>query len=162
MESGRVTGLWCYPIKSCGGVGPLEAAAVARTGLQGDRRWALVDAARGGRFLSQRRCPGMARIRPSLPPEYFSEPGWGGSGGAFTRAPPGAVLRVEAPEAPEGEALEVPLAPAGDVGPERWVPTEGASRAMVGSCPVTGKKLATFGENFQKMGGKLPNLVKIG
>ena len=120
MESGRVTGLWCYPIKSCGGVGPLEAAAVARTGLQGDRRWALVDAVRGGRFLSQRRCPGMARIRPSLPPEYFSEPGWGGSGGAFTRAPPGAVLRVEAPEAPGGEALEVPLAPAGDVGPERW------------------------------------------
>ena len=76
---GRVTGLWCYPIKSCRGVGPLAAAAVARTGLQGDRRWALVDAARGGRFLSQRRCPGMARIRPSLPPEFFSEGSQGDS-----------------------------------------------------------------------------------
>lgn len=116
---GRVTGLWCYPIKSCRGVGPLAAAAVARTGLQGDRRWALVDGARGGRFLSQRRCPGMARIRPSLPPEFFSEPGWVGGGGAFTRAPPGAVLRVEAPEVPGVGALEVPLAPAG-ASPERW------------------------------------------
>lgn len=123
VGGGQVAGLWCYPIKSCAGVS-LEAAAVARTGLQGDRRWALVDADRAGRFLSQRQCPGMARVKPILPLEYFAEPGWGGAGGAFAGAPAGAVLRVEAPEAPE--PLRVPLAPRD---PEEW--------AAAGACPVS-------------------------
>jgi hypothetical protein len=48
-----------YPIKSCRGVS-VETAIVGPRGLQGDRRYMLVDAK--GRFLSQRQHPRMAQI----------------------------------------------------------------------------------------------------
>jgi uncharacterized protein YcbX len=61
-----LSGLYVYPIKSCGGVA-LESAAVSATGLRHDRRWMLVDGAGG--FLSQRRLPRMALISVRFAPE---------------------------------------------------------------------------------------------
>ncbi len=52
-----LSGLYVYPIKSCGGVA-LERTTVSATGLRHDRRWMLVDEA--GEFISQRRLPRMA------------------------------------------------------------------------------------------------------
>ena len=61
-----LSGLYVYPIKSCGGVA-LSSATVTTTGLRYDRRWMLVDEA--GEFLSQRRLPRMALISTRFGPE---------------------------------------------------------------------------------------------
>ncbi len=61
-----LSGLYVYPIKSCGGVA-LESATVSAMGLRHDRRWMLVDEA--GEFLSQRRLPRMALISVRFGPE---------------------------------------------------------------------------------------------
>ncbi len=69
-----LSGLYVYPIKSCGGIA-LESATVSATGLRHDRRWMLVDEAGG--FLSQRRLPRMALISVRFAPEHLivSAPG---------------------------------------------------------------------------------------
>lgn len=59
----KVHSLLHYPIKGCGGVA-VSSSAVVSTGLVGDRVLMLVDSE--GTFLSQRREPSMAAIRPSL------------------------------------------------------------------------------------------------
>ena len=79
-----LSGLYVYPIKSCGGVA-LESATVSATGLRHDRRWMLVDEA--GESISQRRLLRMALISVRFGPER---------------------LIVGAPGMPE---LEVPLQP---------------------------------------------------
>jgi len=61
-----LTGIYVYPIKSCGGIS-LESADLGATGLRDDRRWMLVD--EGGGFVSQRRHPKLALISPSLAPD---------------------------------------------------------------------------------------------
>jgi len=61
-----LSGVYVYPIKSCGGIS-LQGADLEATGLRHDRRWMLVDEA--GRFMSQRRHPRMALISPSLAPD---------------------------------------------------------------------------------------------
>jgi uncharacterized protein len=50
-----VVELWRYPVKSMGGE-RLHSCAVAQTGLEGDRRWALVDGSlnRAGKFMTIR------------------------------------------------------------------------------------------------------------
>ncbi len=58
-----ITGLWVYPVKSCGGV-QLQEAILLDTGLEFDRAWMVVDAQ--GVFLSQRELPRMALIQPQL------------------------------------------------------------------------------------------------
>lgn len=58
-----VTALYVYPVKSCRGLS-LDRARLTRWGLQWDRHWMLVDP--GGRFVSQREYPVMARIEPQL------------------------------------------------------------------------------------------------
>ena len=90
-----MSGLYVYPIKSCGGVA-LESAPVGATGLRHDRRWMLVDAS--GELLSQRELPGMALISVRLTSES---------------------LIVGAPGMPD---LEVPLRPqtADRVGVRVW------------------------------------------
>lgn len=60
----RVVSLHRYPIKSCAGTA-LENVRVRSQGLDGDRRWMVVDA-QTGRFLSQREYPQMARVVPTL------------------------------------------------------------------------------------------------
>jgi uncharacterized protein YcbX len=63
-----LSGLYVYPIKSCGGIA-LESATVSATGLRHDRRWMLVDEA--GEFLSQRRLPRMALISVRFGSEHL-------------------------------------------------------------------------------------------
>lgn len=63
-----LSGVYIYPIKSCGGIS-LESAELEATGLRHDRRWMLVD--EGGGFVSQRRCPRMALISTSLAPDHL-------------------------------------------------------------------------------------------
>jgi uncharacterized protein YcbX len=58
-----VSGLHVYPIKGCGGYS-VASSAVDLTGLRGDRMMMLVDDE--GVFLSQRKVPEMAALRPSL------------------------------------------------------------------------------------------------
>ena len=58
-----VTGLFIYPVKSCGGI-KLSEAHLLETGLAHDRQWMLVDA--DGRFVTQRTHPAMALIQTAL------------------------------------------------------------------------------------------------
>lgn len=59
-----VTGLFCYPIKSCAGTA-LDQAEVEPRGMEHDREFMLIDA-RSGIFLTQRELPRMALIQPEL------------------------------------------------------------------------------------------------
>jgi hypothetical protein len=66
MEATRMpelSGLRCYPVKSCGGI-ELARAELDRLGIRCDRAWMVVDLA--GRFLTQREVPALARVRPRL------------------------------------------------------------------------------------------------
>jgi len=69
-----LSGVYVYPIKSCGGIS-LESAELGATGLLHDRRWMLVD--EGGGFVSQRRHPRLALISPRITPDrlVISAPG---------------------------------------------------------------------------------------
>lgn len=58
-----VTGLFIYPVKSCGGI-RLSEARLHETGLAHDRQWMLVDA--DDRFITQRTHPAMALIQTAL------------------------------------------------------------------------------------------------
>jgi uncharacterized protein YcbX len=58
-----VSELLVYPVKGCGGYS-VAASPVDPTGLRGDRMMMLVDD--DGVFLSQRKVPAMAALRPSL------------------------------------------------------------------------------------------------
>jgi uncharacterized protein len=60
-----LSGLYVYPIKSCGGVA-VEEWDVDERGLHHDRRWMLVGET--GRFMSQRRYPRMALIGVRIEP----------------------------------------------------------------------------------------------
>lgn len=82
----RLAELYVYPVKGARGIA-LDRARVRADGLQHDRRFMLVDAA--GCFLSQREHPSLAVIRTELREASL-------------------VIAT-----PAGEAVEVPLAPAG-------------------------------------------------
>ena len=59
----RVSELWVYPVKSCGGVSVAEARLL-RGGLEWDREFAVVTA--DGEVLSQKTHPALASIQPTL------------------------------------------------------------------------------------------------
>lgn len=59
----RVTGLFVYPVKSCGGVA-LERAQVGEHGLVGDRGWLVVG--QDGLQLTQRQHPRLALVSADL------------------------------------------------------------------------------------------------
>ena len=63
-----LSGVYIYPIKSCGGIS-LERADLGATGLLHDRRWMLVDEA--GKFMSQRRHPKLALISPRITSDHL-------------------------------------------------------------------------------------------
>lgn len=67
MTRARIAGLSVYPVKACRGL-DLRRAEVAPTGLatEGvrDRGWMVVDA--GGRFVTQREAPELARVRTAV------------------------------------------------------------------------------------------------
>ncbi len=69
-----VAELLIYPVKSLGGDAH-RTAGVEPTGLAGDRRWMVVDAA--GRFMTQREQPGMALVQARVAGEalVLSAPG---------------------------------------------------------------------------------------
>ena len=68
-ENVALSGLYVYPIKSCGGIST-TSAEVGATGLLHDRRWMLVDEA--GEFMSQRAHPRMALISTRLSNELLT------------------------------------------------------------------------------------------
>lgn len=59
----RVSALVVHPIKSCGAVAVSQALLV-ETGLEFDRAWMVVD--EHGAMLTQRECPRMALVQPTL------------------------------------------------------------------------------------------------
>ena len=61
--SGVISQLLIYPVKSCAGVA-ISEAKLTPTGLAMDREWMIVD--QHGQFLTQRQCPHMVWITPSL------------------------------------------------------------------------------------------------
>jgi uncharacterized protein YcbX len=63
MHTGRIAGLWIYPVKGCRGI-PVEAAPVEPMGLAHDRRWMVVRPS--GRFLTQRELPALARVGTAI------------------------------------------------------------------------------------------------
>ena len=93
----RLAELWVYPVKSCRGVRLPAAMATAR-GLEGDRRWMLVDPA--GRFVSQRTEPALALVGVALEGK-----GEGEGQGLRLEAPGRAPLVL--PGRPTGSAREV-------------------------------------------------------
>ncbi|GLZ33290.1 molybdenum cofactor sulfurase [Lentzea sp. NBRC 105346] len=70
----KVHSLIHYPVKGLGGV-PVSSSFVDETGLRGDRMLMLVEAATGT-FLSQRREPRMAALRPRLDGSVLSVDGF--------------------------------------------------------------------------------------
>ncbi|MFW5832959.1 MAG: MOSC domain-containing protein [Pseudomonadota bacterium] len=61
--TGRIAGLYVYPVKGCAAV-PLATALLERQGLAHDRRHAIVTPS--GRVLTQREHPALARLHCSL------------------------------------------------------------------------------------------------
>ena len=66
---GIVSQLFIYPIKSCGGI-EIQTSLVTPSGLAFDREWLIVD--QHGMFLTQRQCPHMGWITPSLDAHYLT------------------------------------------------------------------------------------------
>ncbi|HRI66595.1 MAG TPA: MOSC N-terminal beta barrel domain-containing protein [Polyangium sp.] len=102
MSNITVSGLFVYPIKGARGI-EVSSARVTPLGLEYDRRFLLVDS--HGYFLTQREHPKLALVRTAIEDE---------------------TLTIEAPDQ---EALQVPLRPTG--GAERMVQVwETRSRAI--------------------------------
>ncbi|MEU1492328.1 MOSC N-terminal beta barrel domain-containing protein [Streptomyces sp. NPDC005776] len=94
MPSPELSAVHIHPVKSLAACTVAEAA-VEPWGLDGDRRWMLVDTA--GRVVTQRQQPRMALISAALVP----------GGGIVLAAPGSAALAVEVPE--PGETIRVLL-----------------------------------------------------
>jgi hypothetical protein len=86
----RVASLHVYPVKGMRAV-DVTRASVEQRGLEGDRRWVVVDA--DGRFITQRSHAGLATIEATLTPAglRLSAPGMG----AIVVARPSGSLRAE-------------------------------------------------------------------
>ncbi|GAA5216718.1 MOSC domain-containing protein [Corallincola platygyrae] len=63
MAEAIITQLNIYPVKSLGAIS-LNQSTLTTQGLAFDRQWMLVDAK--GRFVTQRQCPALAKIKPKL------------------------------------------------------------------------------------------------
>ena len=59
----RIARLFVYPVKSCAGI-ELDEALLTETGFDLDRAWMVVD--EQGEFVTQRKLPRMALIKPQL------------------------------------------------------------------------------------------------
>ena len=105
-EAGRITALWRYPMKSFLGE-RLEEAAFGPSGLDGDRRFALRDAA-SGHVLSAKKFSMLLRAHAEIT-----------SDGVILKQPDGSALRVDDPEAPGvlsswlGREIHIAEAPGG-------------------------------------------------
>lgn len=65
----RVSALFIYPIKGCGGIS-VDAAPVVARGFEHDRRWMVVDEA--GSFVTQRTEPRLALVKVRRTASVFS------------------------------------------------------------------------------------------
>ncbi|AJO79817.1 MOSC domain-containing protein [Pseudomonas sp. MRSN 12121] len=83
----RLSALYRYPLKSGRGES-LQQVALDRLGLEGDRRWMLVDEP-SGRFLTQRAVPQMSQLGAL----------WNAEGGLTLSAPGFPSLEVPLPDA---------------------------------------------------------------
>ncbi|MGR8935964.1 MAG: MOSC domain-containing protein [Gammaproteobacteria bacterium] len=63
MSELQLSAIYIYPVKSCAGIAVRQWEVVAK-GLRYDRQWMLIDAE--NRFLSQRKLPRMALIKPEI------------------------------------------------------------------------------------------------
>lgn len=81
----RLSALYRYPLKSGKGE-PLQQITLDKLGLDGDRRWMLVDEA-SGRFLTQRAVPQMSQLSAL----------WNATGGLTLSAPGRSIIDVPLP-----------------------------------------------------------------
>lgn len=65
--TGRVAGIWTYPVKSLGG-SARDRVLLTPAGPQGDRAWSVVDAATG-EVVRGKHAPGLADLQPSGDPD---------------------------------------------------------------------------------------------
>jgi len=74
MTQIRLSAMYLYPVKSCGGIS-VDRWEVDAMGLHYDRRWMV--ATPTGEFLTQRECPALALVRPTIRPPHLilSAPG---------------------------------------------------------------------------------------
>ena len=86
MTTAIIDALYIYPVKGMAGVS-LTSAQVTRRGLEGDRRWMLVDA-ENGRFLTQRAFSRMSQLSAR----------WNAAGGLTLSAAGLPTLEVPLPE----------------------------------------------------------------
>ena len=112
MGTIALSGLFVYPLKSARGVA-LDVAVVVARGLEGDRRWMVVD--RDGEFISQRTHPRLALVSALL------------EGGRLALAAPGAPTLVVDPPSVDEPSVRVRVwddvcdaLPAGPE-PARWL-----------------------------------------
>ncbi len=111
MSTAQLSAIYRYPVKSARGQA-LETASMDRFGLEGDRRWMLVDAT--GRFHSQRRLPAMACLEVTS-----TETG-------IVLTWEGEQIEVEVPD-PRGECViasvweDTVVAPVADVAVNGWL-----------------------------------------
>lgn len=86
----KLSGLFVYPIKACGGIA-LGAADVVERGLADDRRYMLVD--RTGTFITQREVPRLSLVSTAFAGERVEVSTPGKTSLALPRQPPsGAAL----------------------------------------------------------------------
>ncbi len=69
MTQVTLSAMYLYPVKSCGGIS-VDGWEVDAMGLRYDRRWMVVTPA--GEFLTQRECPALALVRPSIRPPHLA------------------------------------------------------------------------------------------
>jgi uncharacterized protein YcbX len=82
----RLSAIYRYPLKSCKAE-PLQQIGLDKLGLDGDRRWMLVDEA-SGRFLSQRVVGQMSQLSAA----------WNASGGLTLSAPGRSPIDIALPD----------------------------------------------------------------
>ncbi|MBD3224794.1 MAG: MOSC domain-containing protein [Caldithrix sp.] len=69
MNDLKVHSLFYYPVKSCRGIA-LQTAALDTFGIEGDRHFMITD--EKGRFMTQRRHPGMSLICPEVSARHLT------------------------------------------------------------------------------------------
>ncbi len=69
MNQVKLESIHVYPVKACRGI-TLESATILTEGVRYDREWMIVD--RGGRFLTQREHPELARVMTLMDREFLT------------------------------------------------------------------------------------------
>jgi uncharacterized protein YcbX len=92
-EVGRVAQLWRYPVKSMQGEPVSAARAIPRSGIAGDRGWAVRDES-AGEIRGAKHIPALLQCRA----RYLEEPGPGGSAPVEIELPGGDRVHSAEPD----------------------------------------------------------------